>query len=110
MNNSERKSNPVKVMIINPWKEFCQVVDQTSLPMLSTDWAIKARPSNGMHLKMLREKSRFLFLRKDLTHSHTKTPFEALGKQAFWKQCGKKEKLLVMSNFSFSHSVFYPLK
>ena len=25
----------------------------------------------------------------------------------FWKHCGKKEKLLVTSNFSFSHSVFY---
>ena len=25
-----------------------------------------------------------------------------------WNHCGKKEKLLVMSNFSFSHSVFYP--
>ena len=34
------------------------------------------------------------------------TPFDAPGKQAFWKQW-EKEKLLVMSNFSFSHSVFY---
>ena len=35
------------------------------------------------------------------------TPFEDPGKQAFWKHCGEKEKLLVTSNFSFSHSVFY---
>ena len=42
-----------------------------------------------------------------LTHSHTMTPFDASGKQAFWKHW-EKEKLLVMSNFSFSHSVFYP--
>ena len=25
-----------------------------------------------------------------LTHSHTMTPFDAPGKQAFWKQCGKR--------------------
>ena len=42
-----------------------------------------------------------------LTHSHTMTPFDTPGKQAFWKHW-EKEKLLVMSNFSFSHSVFYP--
>ena len=34
-------------------------------------------------------------------------PFDTPGKQAFGKQW-EKEKLLVMSNFSFSHSVFYP--
>ena len=27
--------------------------------------------------------------------------------QDFWKHCGKKEKLLVQSNFSFSQIVFY---
>ena len=27
---------------------------------------------------------------KGLTHSHTKTPFDAPGKQAFWKHCGKR--------------------
>ena len=37
------------------------------------------------------------------------TPFDAPGKQAFWKHW-EKEKLLVMSNFSFSHSVFYPFR
>ena len=26
--------------------------------------------------------------------------------QVFWKRCGEKEKLLILSNFSFSHSVF----
>ena len=36
------------------------------------------------------------------------TPFDAPGKQAFWKHCWEKEKLLVTSNFSFSCSVFYP--
>ena len=35
------------------------------------------------------------------------TPFDAPGKQAFWKHW-EKEKLLVTNNFSFSHSVFYP--
>ena len=44
---------------------------------------------------------------KYLTHSHTMTPFDAPGKQAFQKHFGKKEKLLITSNFSFSHSVFY---
>ena len=28
--------------------------------------------------------------RNRLTHSHTMTPFDAPGKQAFWKHCGKK--------------------
>ena len=42
-----------------------------------------------------------------LTHSHTMTPFDAPGKQAYWKHCQEKENLHVMSNFSFSHSVFY---
>ena len=37
------------------------------------------------------------------------TPFDAPGKQAFWKHWGK-EKLLVTSNFSFTHSVFYPFR
>ena len=43
-----------------------------------------------------------------LTHSHTMTPFDAPGKEAFWK-LWEKGKLLVTSNFSFSHSVFYLL-
>ena len=34
------------------------------------------------------------------------TPFDASGKQAFRKHW-EKEKLLVTSNFSFSHSDFY---
>ena len=35
------------------------------------------------------------------------TPFDAPGKQAPLKTLWEKEKLLVTSNFSFSHSVFY---
>ena len=35
------------------------------------------------------------------------THFDAPGKQAFWKQKGKNEKLLETSNLSFFHSVFY---
>ena len=34
------------------------------------------------------------------------TPFDAPGKQAFWKHW-EKEILLITSNFSFTHSVFY---
>ena len=34
------------------------------------------------------------------------TPFDAPVEQAFWKHW-EKEKLLVTSNFSFSHSIFY---
>ena len=37
------------------------------------------------------------------------TPFDAIGKQDFLKTLWEKEKLLVTSNFSFSHSVFYLL-
>ena len=29
-----------------------------------------------------------------LTHSHTTTPFDAPGKQAFWKHCGKRRNCL----------------
>ena len=35
------------------------------------------------------------------------TPFDALGKNVFFKTLWEKEKLLVMSNFSFTHNVFY---
>ena len=38
------------------------------------------------------------------------TPFDAPGKKAFWKTLWEKEKLLVMSNFSFTHSVFHPFR
>ena len=34
-------------------------------------------------------------------------PFDAPGKQAFWKTLWEKKELLVTSNFSFSHDVFY---
>ena len=37
------------------------------------------------------------------------TPFDDPGKQAFWKHW-ENEKLLVTSNFSFTHSVFYPFR
>ena len=29
-----------------------------------------------------------------LTHSHTKTPFDGSGKEAFWKHCGKRRNCL----------------
>ena len=35
--------------------------------------------------------------------------FDASATDSFWKHCGKKEKLLVTSNFSFSHNVFYTI-
>ena len=38
------------------------------------------------------------------------TPFDTPGKQAFLKTLWEKEKLLVTSNFSFTHSVFYPFR
>ena len=43
-----------------------------------------------------------------LTHSHTMTPFDAPWETSLLKTLWEKEKLLVTSNFSFSHSVFYP--
>ena len=52
------------------------------------------------------DQSKILSFGKELTHSHTMTPFDAPGKQAFWK-LWEKEKLLETSNFSFSHSDFY---
>ena len=44
-----------------------------------------------------------------LTLSQTSPGFYVSAAQVFWKHC-EKEKLLVMSNFSFSHSVFYPFE
>ena len=41
-----------------------------------------------------------------LTHSHTMTPFDTTGKQAFWETSSGKQAC----NFSFTHSVFYPFR
>ena len=38
------------------------------------------------------------------------TSFDAPGKQAFLKPLWEKEKSLVTSNFSLTHSVFYPFR
>ena len=55
--------------------------------------------------EIISPKLRFI---NQLTHSHTMTLFDAPGKQAFLKALWEMDKLLVTSNFSFSHSVFYP--
>ena len=44
-----------------------------------------------------------------LTHSHTMTPFDTSGKEAFFKTGWEKEKMLVTSIFSFSHNIFYSI-
>ena len=48
------------------------------------------------------------FVRMILTLSQTSPGFYLSAAQAFRKHCGKKEKSLITSNFSFSPSVFYP--
>ena len=45
---------------------------------------------------------------KELTHSHTITAIEVPGETSLLKTLWEKEKLLITSNFSFSHSIFYP--
>ena len=47
---------------------------------------------------------------KELTHSHTMTPFDSSRKDAFWKHYGKRKKNACTSNFSISHTVFYSIK
>ena len=42
-----------------------------------------------------------------LTLSQPSPGFYVTAVLIFWKHCGEKEKLLVTSNFSFSHRVFY---
>ena len=42
-----------------------------------------------------------------LTLSQTSPGFYVSAVQVFWKHCSEKKKLLVTSNFFFSHSVFY---
>ena len=59
-------------------------------------------PNNYICANMLISVASLLCVSYTLTHSHTMTPFEALLK-TLWE----KEKLLVTSNFSFTHSVFY---
>ena len=49
----------------------------------------------------------FMFYINSLTLSQTNPGFYMPAVEVFRKHCGKKEKLLVTSNFSFSHSVFY---
>ena len=44
----------------------------------------------------------------ELTLSDTIPTFNDLEKEAFWKHCGEKEKMLVTSIFSFSHNAFLP--
>ena len=46
---------------------------------------------------------------EELTHSHTKTPFECLEKKPF-ENIVEKGEIACPSNFSFSHNVFYPIK
>ena len=48
-------------------------------------------------------------LHHDLTHYHTMPHFDPLKIYIYGKHCEEKEKLLVTSNFSFSHNVFYPI-
>ena len=42
------------------------------------------------------------------TFNRTITTFDEPGNEAFLKTLWKKEKLLVTSNFTLSHNVFYP--
>ena len=43
-----------------------------------------------------------------LTHYHTIPPFDALKINSYRKHC-EKRKLLITSDFSFSHKIFYPI-
>ena len=52
-------------------------------------------------------KSTWIPVQLCLTHSHTMTLFDDPWETSLLKTLWEKEKLLVMSNFSFSHSVFY---
>ena len=45
-----------------------------------------------------------------LTLSQTSPGFHVSAVQVFGKHCGKRRKLLVTTNFSFSHSVFYSFR
>ena len=48
------------------------------------------------HLQVLSiwTKVKYLLFDKGLTHSHTMTPFDASGKEAFWKHFGKRRNCL----------------
>ena len=49
------------------------------------------------------------FVGRGLTHYHTMPHFDALKIYSFEKTLCEQEKLLVTSNFSFSHNIFSPI-
>ena len=62
---SERRMNPVAITLVNPWKEIGQASYQRPWSLLT-----------GLALQHRLPES-------NLTHSHTMTPFDGPGKEAF---------------------------
>ena len=50
-----------------------------------------------------------LLFGKELTLYHMIQTCNDLGQEDFWKTLWEKGKMLVISSFSFSHNVFYPI-
>ena len=57
--------------------------------------------------KVIKSRKKLRLHGKELTLSQTSPGFYVSAVQIFWKHCGEKDKLLVTSNLSFSHSFRY---
>ena len=73
-------------VVANVWIFFRQRQSKTYMPLIYRNVAIR---------------------KKDWTLSHTDPAFYVSSVELFLKTLWEKEKLLVISNFSFYHSVFY---
>ena len=94
-------SGPLRpYLLAHLWRHFLQAL----VPLIGHWWhwflpywkvfCLKITPSVCLFLKGVSAPYVMVepcfFLKGWLTHSHTMTPFDAPGKQAFWKHCGKR--------------------
>ena len=98
MNPGGRKSENIRKGI---WATIKLCILLSQIKTLCSDWHLVC------HLQLLLSICTSLKF-CCLTLSQTSPGFYVSAVEVFGKQSGKKEKLFVMNNFSFSHGVFYP--
>ena len=107
----EKGINFVPMKIISPWREFHRTWELT-LPYYSEYLRPRGRRLfnhflNGKFKTLANGKSLQTTI-SNKTLSQTSPGFLSVSNTSLLKTPWEKEKLLVTSNFSFSHSVFYP--
>ena len=70
----------------------------------------KTGDADSKNQGLVLRKGWMLFKTVSLTLYHRISTFDDPETDGFWKHCGKKEKMLVTSIFSFSHYVFFSIK